>query len=315
MIKPNIKETENIRIFAVNTARRIFPRKFRLWALKLCSFLLDMVLRLLGLQDERLPLRSKAISVGRGDFKKIGKKFLDYFIELGDLKSDYKVLDVGCGFGRMAIPLTKYLDKEGLYEGFDIMEEGIKWCTKNISPQYPNFNFHLADIFNKEYNPKGKLKASAYTFPWPDEFFDFVFLTSVFTHMLPEDLENYLSEIARVLKRGKRCFISYFLLNEQSLALINSGKSKVNFKFDHGKYRTIERDIFESAISYQESYILDLYQRYGLRVQGTYYGSWCGRKNFLNYQDIIIAGKGAEHQLTKDTLFLASATYEPEEGG
>ena len=46
--------------------------------------------------------------------------------------------------------------------------------------KYPNYTFTLADIYNKEYNPAGRLKASEYRFPFDDETFDLVVLGSVF---------------------------------------------------------------------------------------------------------------------------------------
>ena len=142
------------------------------------------------------------------------KEFFQYFVQLGGLKPDENVLDVGCGIGRMAVPLTKYL--KGVYEGFDIGPEAIKWCQDNISRRYPKFYFQVADVFNEKYNPGGKYKASEYKFPYDNDAFDFVYLTSVFTHMLPHDMENYLSEISRVLRNNGRCLITYYLLNEES---------------------------------------------------------------------------------------------------
>lgn len=50
-----------------------------------------------------------------------GEQFLQYFIELGGLKPSDRVLDVGCGIGRLAIPLTQYLDARGGYAGLDIV--------------------------------------------------------------------------------------------------------------------------------------------------------------------------------------------------
>ena len=47
------------------------------------------------------------------------------------------VLDVGCGIGRMAIPLARYLNTDGKYEGFDIIPENIAWCQRAITPRYP----------------------------------------------------------------------------------------------------------------------------------------------------------------------------------
>lgn len=86
------------------------------------------------------------IYVGGGDFKKSGQEFLRYFIEFGMLRPNEKILDMGCGIGRMAVQLTQYLTTEGRYEGLDIFPEAIRWCTKHITPQYPNFRFHLLAV-------------------------------------------------------------------------------------------------------------------------------------------------------------------------
>lgn len=253
-------------------------------------FLADVIDLVLGRRDELTPPRGK-IFVGNGDFKKIGEEFLRYFMELGDLKPNERVLDVGCGIGRMSLPLTKYLNKRGSYEGFDIVADGITWCKK-ISSKYPNFHFQLANVFNKNYNPNGKFRAAEYKFPYESESFDFVFLTSVFTHILPQDMENYFCEISRVLKRSGRCLITFFLLNKKSLQLINARKSTLDFKYEFGKFRTIDANTPEAAVCYDEAFILGLYEKYGLKIkQPIRYGSWCGRSNFLSYQDIIIVSK------------------------
>src|SRR5205085_6486747 len=65
--------------------------------------------------DELLPPPALARSVG-GEFRATGAEFLRYFIELGGLRPTEHVLDVGCGVGRMAVPLTGYLDAGGRYE-------------------------------------------------------------------------------------------------------------------------------------------------------------------------------------------------------
>ncbi len=257
----------------------------------LLFFTEDLPDLLLGRRDALTPPK-RMIFVGDGDFKKIGEEFLRHFIELGGLNPNERVLDVGCGIGRMAVPLTRYLDKRGSYEGFDIVAEGINWCRKNITSKYPNFQFQLADAFNKDYNPSGRYKACEYKFPYENESFDFVFLISVFTHMLPKDIENYLGEISRVLKRNGRCLISFFLLNKESLQLINDKKSTRDFKYECEGFRTIDTHIPELAVSYDEAFIFSLYEKYGLKIkQPIRYGSWCGRSNFLGYQDIIIASK------------------------
>jgi ubiquinone/menaquinone biosynthesis C-methylase UbiE len=233
--------------------------------------------------------------VGDGDFKVIGQEFFRYFVELGGLQPRDKVLEVGCGIGRMAVPLMDYLKDGGIYEGFDIVEHGIRWCKKKITPRAPHFQFHLADIYNHGYNPTGKHRAAYYRFPYEDETFDFVFLTSVFTHMLPRDMEHYLSEISRVLKSGGRCLVTFFLLNDDSNRHIQSGDSAIDFKHRmDGHPQNLIKDLFvpEAAVAYPEHYIKELYENNCLRItQSVCYGSWCGRQEFLSFQDIVVAMK------------------------
>ncbi len=60
--------------------------------------------------------------------------------------------------------------------------------------------------------------------------------------MLAPEVENYLSEIARMLKVGGRCFISFFLLNPESLELIAKGQSTLDLKYDFGPAKSVSRE-------------------------------------------------------------------------
>ena len=229
---------------------------------------------------------------GEGAFHEIGNRFLDHFKLFGKLKPYEAILDVGCGCGRMAIPLIKHLDKKGCYEGFDVDNKCITWCIENITSLYPNFHFQHVDVNNKFYNPEGKFNPENFVFPYDSDSFDFVYLSSVFTHMLPQHMEQYFSEISRVLKKGGRCFITYFLINPESIELINQKKSYIEFfEINKGIYST-DKEVPEQVIAFDEDLIRKFYTKNGLSVKTPfYYGSWCGRKKCIDFQDIVIAIK------------------------
>ncbi|PEB07669.1 class I SAM-dependent methyltransferase [Bacillus cereus] len=230
-----------------------------------------------------------------GHFEEVGKEFMQYFIEIGNLKSNETVLDVGCGIGRMAVPLMNYLSDDGTYYGFDLFNKGITWCKNNISTRRNNFHFEHVDIYNQFYNPDGKEDASQYKFPYEDESFDFIFLTSVFTHLLPKELEHYVREIARVLKKDGRCFITFFLINPESSYYLNAGLSPLGFYHQIDNCYVLNKDIPNFAVAYPEEDIRTLLNKYGLKMQTPpHYGSWCGRTKHTSYQDMILTQKISE---------------------
>jgi ubiquinone/menaquinone biosynthesis C-methylase UbiE len=224
-------------------------------------------------------------------YKEVGAEFLGHLTKIAGLKPDETILDVGCGCGRMAVPLTRYLTT-GQYHGFDVPGESIDWCIQAIPKRFPNFHFKTVDLHNGVYNRKGKLKPSEFKFPYPDAMFDVALFASVFTHLFPPDAQNYVAQLARVLKPGGRALCTFFLLNDESKPLIEAKKGVLNFEYQEQGYRTIRKDMPEMGIAYEESFIRDLFAKHGLKVEDPiHYGFWCGRAQHLSMQDILLVTK------------------------
>lgn len=156
---------------------------------------------------------------------------LEYVIDVCGLNESARILDVGCGLGLFARSLTTFLKDNGRYDGFDVNAKAIAWCRDNIAGGFPRFHFQAIEIGNKLYNPKGTGRASDFVFPYSDDSFDFVLVSSVFTHMFPHEVENYFSEIFRVLKTGGKCLVSFWLLNEESSKLMRGTTPPLDFPY------------------------------------------------------------------------------------
>ena len=93
-----------------------------------------------GSSSGLVPPRELQDWVGLGGpsvFKATGDEFLGYLVDLCGLQPGDAVLDVGCGSGRMALPLTGYLNSEGHYAGFDVSRDAIAWPWSSIPPRHP----------------------------------------------------------------------------------------------------------------------------------------------------------------------------------
>jgi ubiquinone/menaquinone biosynthesis C-methylase UbiE len=248
----------------------------------------DLVRRMRRRGTDPVPPRGLSF-IGEGDFLATGREFLGHFTDLGGLGPSDRVLDIGCGIGRMAIPLTGYLEA-GSYAGFDVGRGMIRWCRRNITPRHPEFEFEWAPVQNAKYNPFGTLSASEFRFPHPDSSFDFVFATSLFTHLVAEEVSHYLGETARVLKPGGTCLLTFFLLTPRSEAEIAAARAALAFTHPVEGGATTDPARPEEAIAFRVDEIRAMLAGAGLAVvEPIHSGSWANEPGAASYQDIVVA--------------------------
>ncbi len=114
---------------------------------------------------------------------------LNYFKKYIPL-SEIKILDWGCGPGRIIRHLPQLLDDKSRIYGTDYNKASIDWCKENINNVSFNWNGLEAKL------------------PYKENFFNAIYGISIFTH-LPEDLHyEWIRELKRVLAYGGVLFVT-----------------------------------------------------------------------------------------------------------
>jgi SAM-dependent methyltransferase len=243
----------------------------------------DAVDAVRGRHDPLVPPRRLTGYVGNSDFRATGEEFLGHFRALAGLNASDRVLDVGCGIGRMARVLVGVLRPPGSYDGFDIVSEGIAWCRERYRDTPAPFRFQHADLHNATYNPAGTQSPVSFAFPYPDGAFDLVLATSVFTHLLADAADHYLAEAARVTASGGRLFATWYLL---------SGEPPPPLRvYEHTRPAAVQDPSEpEALVAFEEGWLRERLSEHGLRLRAIHPGTWNGGPG-LTRQDIVIADR------------------------
>jgi SAM-dependent methyltransferase len=206
------------------------------------------------------------------------------------IQPNHRVLEIGCGVGRDAIHIAELLDDRGEYLGVDIIKPSIEWCQTNITPRHANVTFTHVDIRSRFYNPDGALSVRDVRLPVADHSVDKVILQSVFTHMFEDDIVHYMREFRRVLGEGGRVFASFFILDDESVALAKRTGQPLTFDRPWSRdCRIQDPGNPEGAVGYTPRGLHRMLKRGGLALdQPIHRGLWCGREGVIDGQDIAI---------------------------
>lgn len=131
-----------------------------------------------------------------GEFEAMGILERELLIAHG-LRPDGDVIDVGCGSGRLALPLSEYLT--GGYLGTDVVPELLDYAQRLV--HRPDWRFE---------------PAIGLRIPSAARSADVVCFFSVFTHLLHEESYRYLEEARRVLRPGGRVIFSFLEFSIES---------------------------------------------------------------------------------------------------
>lgn len=142
-------------------------------------------------------------------FLESARREADRLVQQFGIGASSAVLDVGCGFGRLAIGLADRLPALRRYEGVDVSSAAIAWCRRYIGRRNAHFRFTHIDMHNRRYNPGGHTPQEI-RLPFDGGAFDVAYLYSVFSHMELEDVTKYLAELRRLIRTGGGLFVTLY---------------------------------------------------------------------------------------------------------
>jgi ubiquinone/menaquinone biosynthesis C-methylase UbiE len=149
-----------------------------------------------------------------GDANSLGAR--DY-LEVARLDKTSRVLEIGCGMARVGREMAPHV---GEWHGVDISGRMLYYARQRTK--------HLPNVYLYELHG-----ISLDLFP--DETFDFVYATTVLTHLDKEDLYQYLIETHRVIKKGKMVFFDIWnLMHPDTYRIWRQNQSR---NYGDGKFR------------------------------------------------------------------------------
>lgn len=165
----------------------------------------------------------------------------------------------------------------------------VDWCKQQLEPLLPNFRFSLADVRAPGYNCTGAVAASAYLFPYAREEFDAAVLSSVFTHMLADEIENYVAQLARVLKPEAPVFITVLLFDHEAERAVAQSAAAFDFQYPVGPCMTFDRSRPREGIACPQAWLTEVLRRNDFAIRSIQRGNWRQVRSCEVSHDVVLA--------------------------
>jgi SAM-dependent methyltransferase len=214
-----------------------------------------------------------------------------------------RLLDFGCGVGRVTLSVLKHHPEVGHITGFDIMPRVIEFCEGHIATSFAKTSFQLIGGTNDHYDQfieaadRSVAKSHAQLRAEYAGKFSGIFAFSVFTHVELEDLRALLKLLSALVQPGGQVLITAFVLTPTTRKAIRDRSALFPFA---DADPAAEGDIFVpdhtdrlAFIAFDHTLIEQAAFDAGLVIHHIEYGSWAGTIASPNLQDTIVCLKPA----------------------
>ena len=210
-----------------------------------------------------------------------------------------RMLDVGCGVGRLYLAAKPYLTANDSYLGIDVTKSVIDICRQEYREK--NVSFLHTEASNGYYAKE--TGGGPVAWPMADGSHNLITALSVWTHLREEDWRFYLNEVGRVLQPGGKAIISFFILDE--LYRPEAKRDRISdfypqlenkWIFDASAYGSRDwkypswAEVPEVATGVPKATFESAATDAGLRVARYYPGQWKDQPGFF-FQDVVIFEK------------------------
>jgi len=256
-------------------------------------------------------IRNSAMAnwIGAGDPERVGLDLFSFVAKHVPLRPDFRILDLGCGLGRSSAPFADYL-KDGQLVGVDVVDSVVTFCREEIGSRYPNAHFFTcatADSYLKERSgPNPANLPSVNDVLSAEGPFDLVLAFSVFTHLIPEEMDEYLALFDRVLAQDGRLVLTFLFLDEWTRPAIRNRQLPAMILEDTPEHAHEPGSVCyaspsnpRAVVAISQEDVLHMAKVHGFQPDRIVFGNWRWMDSEMG-QDTLILQRSRERQIPAD---------------
>jgi SAM-dependent methyltransferase len=187
---------------------------------------------------------------------RVGREYWFEWLSQGYCHSESNVSEIGCGCGRIAQHLQGEWFK-GAYHGVDIDSEQIEYCRQRFSDS--RFTFALSPHKSYTYKESEGVTGiqSLGRIIGAQDSRDFIFSISLFTHLLEQEVNEYLAACYDALRPSGMIYMTFFCMEHVALG------GRWTFKHKFGNAYCESSKYPEAAVAFHEDFVIELARKHG----------------------------------------------------
>jgi SAM-dependent methyltransferase len=245
--------------------------------------------------------------VGGMDPETIGDACLAILARYVTINSNSRLLDFGCGVGRVLLSMLKHKPQVGHVTGLDILPQLITFCETHIASAFPQTRFELIQGRNEHYDRflamarAGTAKSHAQLQSEHAAAFTAAYAFSVFTHVEVADFRSLLALLSNLLQPGGTLLFTAFLLTPYSRHSIQEGTTMFSLAdaATEAQGNVLIGNVADrlSFIAFDLSLVEQMVFEAGLVLTHVEHGSWAGGNVYFSPsgQDVVVCRRPFDH--------------------